>query len=363
MKAVVIREVGGPEVLKIETLPIPSPTNDEVLIRVKAFGLNRSELFTRQGHSPGVTFPRVLGIEATGVVAKCPGGQFEIGQKVASAMGGLGRDNNGGYAEYTCVKASNTQAIYTNLDWTVLGAAPETLQTAYGSLFKGLQLKSHDRLLIRGGTTSIGLTAAALAKNHGCFVAATTRKSDGLTTKVLQRNGVDEVILDNGNVAEQVQEEKFSKILDLVGTSTMEDSLRCAAKFGIVCMAGIVGECGVMTRAFVLIDNASGNRWTLDNFYPRQAIPNTVYLTTYGGGPVEFSKTPDVTVCSGGRSSRKMMLKRSLVETPLNDLLNLIQVGKLRLQIGKVFHIDEIVKAHETMESNLARGKIVILTE
>jgi NADPH:quinone reductase-like Zn-dependent oxidoreductase len=78
MKAAVIHEAGGPEVLKIESLPIPTPQNGEVLIRVKAFGLNRSELFTRQGHSPNVKFPRVLGIEAVGLVESAPGGEFRL---------------------------------------------------------------------------------------------------------------------------------------------------------------------------------------------------------------------------------------------------------------------------------------------
>src|SRR6266404_4176742 len=88
MKAAVIREAGGPEVLKIESLPIPTPKSGEVLIRVKAFGLNRSELFTRQGHSPNVKFPRVLGIEAVGVVKSAPGTEFAKGEIVATAMGG-----------------------------------------------------------------------------------------------------------------------------------------------------------------------------------------------------------------------------------------------------------------------------------
>ena len=73
MKAAVIHEPGGPEVLKVESRPIPTPRAGEVLIRVKAFGLNRSEMFTRQGHSPGVKFPRVLGIEAVGLVEEAPG--------------------------------------------------------------------------------------------------------------------------------------------------------------------------------------------------------------------------------------------------------------------------------------------------
>jgi NADPH:quinone reductase-like Zn-dependent oxidoreductase len=91
MKAAVIYEAGGPEVLKLETIPVPKPNNNEVLIRIKAFGLNRSELFTRQGHSPGVKFPRVLGIEACGLVEEAPGGQFKKNQIVATAMGGMVR--------------------------------------------------------------------------------------------------------------------------------------------------------------------------------------------------------------------------------------------------------------------------------
>ncbi|KAG9770818.1 hypothetical protein KCU88_g6510, partial [Aureobasidium melanogenum] len=322
MKAAVMHKAGGPEVLKLEHLDIPTPKDDEVLIRVEAFGLNRSELFTRQGHSPGVKLPRVLGIEAAGVVDRSPGGQFKPGQKVATAMGGMGRDFNGGYAEYTCVKASNVQALETDLDWTIVGAVPEMLQTAYGSLFKALRLTSKDRLLIRGGTTSVGLAAASIAKNHGCFVASTTRKSGKPTADLLHKSGVDQVIIDDGNVAEQVKADKFDKVLELIGTTTLEDSLQCAAGGGIVCMTGIVG-----------------NKWALDHFAPMDAIPNTVCLTIYSGGPDEFK------------------------ETPLNDLLKQIDNGTLPVQIGKVFKLDEIVQAHDTMEKNLARGKIVVLAE
>lgn len=97
MKAVVIREPGGPEVLQVEDIPIPVPGPHQVLIRVKAFGLNRSEMYTRQGHSPGVQFPRVLGIEAVGIVEYCPNRRFEAGDQVATCMGGMGRDYDGGY--------------------------------------------------------------------------------------------------------------------------------------------------------------------------------------------------------------------------------------------------------------------------
>ena len=322
MKAAVIHEAGGPEVLKIESLPIPTPKSGQVLISVKAFGLNRSELFTRQGHSPSVKFPRVLGIEAVGVVEAAPGGEFRQGDIVATAMGGLGREFDGGYAEYTCVPAKQVQIIKTELPWETLGAIPEMLQTAWGSLFKSLRLERGERLLVRGGTTSVGLAAAAIAKNHGAFVAATTRSPD--REKLLRASGVDQVFIDTGSIAEQVKEicpNGVNKVLELVGTTTLKDSLRCAKQRGIVCMTGIVG-----------------NKWSFDNFAPMEAIPTAVSLTTYAGESEDFMRTP------------------------IEDLVEQIAGGTLRVQVGKTFHLDEIVEAHRCMEENKAGGKIVVLT-
>jgi len=322
MKAAVIYEAGGPEVLKLENRPLPVPKRGEVLIRVKAFGLNRSELFTRQGYSPSVAFPRILGIEAVGLVEYAPGDEFSPGEVVATAMGGMGRQFDGGYAEFTCVPVTQVQIVHTPLPWDVLGALPEMLQTAWGSLFKALRLEKNERLLIRGATTSVGLAAAAIAKNHGAFVAGTTRRPD--REKLLRSGGVDQVFIDTGSIAEQVKEVcpgGIDKVLELVGTTTLLDSLQCARQRGIVCMTGMVG-----------------NKWSLDNFSPMDAIPTAVSLTTYDGGAEDF------------------ML------TPLEKLAQQIAAGKLHVQIGKTFRLNEIVEAHRCMEQNKAGGKIVVLT-
>src|SRR5256714_9752945 len=176
MRAIVLDAPGPPDALTIRELPVPTPVAGWVLIEVKAFGLNRSELHTRQGLASGVTFPRVLGIEAAGVVAQCPGGEFPVGQQVVTMMGGMGRTFDRGYAEYTCVPASQAGPFASDLEWAVLGAVPEMLQTPYGPLTVGLDAQPGQSILIRGGTASGGMTAAGLASQREMTVLATTRR-------------------------------------------------------------------------------------------------------------------------------------------------------------------------------------------
>jgi len=243
MKAAVIHNPGGADAFQIERRPVPVPGPGEVLIRVMAFGLNRSELFTRQGHSPDVKFPRILGIEAVGTVEEAPETTFSRGDVVATVMGGMGRKSDGSYAEYTCVPAKQVQQIKTPLPWETLGALPEMLQTSWGSLFKSLRVSSGQHLLIRGGTTSVGLAAAAIAKARGVIVCSTSRNP--IREQLLREAGAEEIFIDAGSIAGEVRKRfpaGVDKVLELIGATTLKDSLRCAKQGGSVCMTGMVRE-------------------------------------------------------------------------------------------------------------------------
>ncbi len=321
MKAAVTTKKGSPDVIEIQEKSIPVPKNGWVLIKVKSFGLNRSELFTRQGHSPNVLFPRIQGIECVGVVEKDPSGKLSKGQQVAAIMGGMGRDYDGGYAEFVIVPEHIIFPFKSNLPWQILGAIPEMFQTVSGSLQEALEISTGEILLIRGGTSSIGLLSCQLAKNIGATVIATTRNEN--KTEFLLNNGADHVVIDQGSVKDAVRElfpEGIDKVLELIGTKTLKDSLKCIKAKGMVCMTGILG-----------------NEWTMKDFTPMGDIPSLGRLTVYMGEA------------------------KNLDHRRLQEFIDLVEKGIINLNIDRVFQLDEIVKAHSYMEQNLAKGKLVVM--
>ena len=321
MKAAVIYNEGGPENFVIEERPIPVPSEGRILVKVKAFGLNRSELMTRKGYSPNVRFPRVLGIECVGEVENDPSGEYKQGQKVAACMGEMGREYDGSYAEYTVLPKAILYPFESGLTWKELGAMPEMFQTVHGSLHLALKIKKDETLLIRGGTSSIGMLATQLAKLSGLTVLATTRNAD--KRELLINNGVDYVLIDDGSLSGKVKEifpEGVNKVLELVGTSTLKDSLKSAAQGGTVCMTGMLAE-----------------QWSIADFVPMDYIPATVQLTVYDSGQIKSDKAS------------------------FQAFIYDVEAGRIKLNISRTFTLDEIVAAHKLMDSNNAGGKIVVV--
>ncbi len=320
MKAAVTIQPGGPRVIEIKEVPKPKIKSGWALISVKAFGLNRSEIFTRRGESPGVTFPRIQGIECVGVVEEDPSNTYVKGQQVAAMMGGMGRFFDGGYAEYTLVPLDIILPFSSQLPWETLGAIPEMFQTVSGSLHQALEIEHGETLLIRGGTSSIGMLACQLAKSKGLTVISTTRNLK--KKEALLANGADFVVIDNGSVSDQVRELfplGVNKVLELVGTKTLKDSLKCIAPKGMVCMTGILG-----------------NEWTMKEFTPMGDIPSLGRLTVYMGESNNLSKEL------------------------FQEFIDHVEKGTIVLNIDKVYQLDEVAAAHQYMEDNNAIGKIVV---
>ena len=320
MRAYVISEPGGPEKLELKDVDVPTARSGWVLIRNRAFGLNRSEWFTRRGDSPSVSFPRILGIECVGDVIKAPDGELEPGQTVAAMMGGMGRQFDGSYAEVVLVPRANVFPLQTEMEWGVLGALPEMLQTVHGSLHTGLEIDRANTLLVRGATSSIGFAAMALARLEGLEIVATTR--DPGKSGELVAAGATHVVVDTGSIAESIRSiypEGIDRVLELVGTTTLLDSLRAARRGGIVCMTGILG-----------------GQWTISKFHPMGDVPTGVKLTSYSGEASDISADQ------------------------LQRYVSLVESGDLRLKTGPRFAFDRLRDAHELMDSNLANGKIVI---
>jgi len=202
MRAIVIEKFGGPECLVYKELP--EPIAGQVVIKVKAFGINHAEMHMRRGEWAEAA--EVSGIECVGLVKAGPGGEFPVGAKVAALMGGLGRTINGSYAECTRAPALNVALIESNLPWEELAAIPETYATAWTCLFRNLEIAQGQTLVIRGATSSFGRAAINLAVNAEVRVIATTRNRERFA--VLEKLGADRVELEGPGLSQRIAEAK-----------------------------------------------------------------------------------------------------------------------------------------------------------
>jgi NADPH:quinone reductase len=321
--AIVVHRPGGPEVLELEDRPIPEASRGWVLVKVRAFGLNRSELITRAGGSgDAVGFPRVLGIECVGEVVDAPGTDLHPGERVIAAMGGMGREFDGGYAQYTLLPTNTVIPVQTTLDWPRLGTVPESFGTAWGSL-DTLSLERRQSILIRGGSSSVGMAAITIAKDRRLEVFATTRQEH--KRPALEAAGADHVIIDDGSVAQRVRDvapEGVDGLLELVGPNTCIDSLKALSSSGIACISGYLEDVWEVEEAAA------------------EAARLGVRLGRYGSSVINVN------------SYRHVFAK----------ILRGLEEGRLHSILDRTFTMSRIAEAHRYMESNAAAGKVVVLT-
>ncbi len=325
MRAIVIKQYGGPDQLQIAERPAPDAQPGQVVVEVKAIGLNRAELYMRAGAWGDVA--EITGIECVGTVRSDPDGRFTAGQKVAALMGGMGRTINGSYAELVRVPAANVVPIATNLSWEEFAAIPETFATAWSCLHGNLALAAGQVLVIRGATSALGRAAINIAAEAGARIIATTRNPK--RAAMLEANGATEIMIEAPDLSRRVRERHprgVDAVLDIVGNSTILDSLAMARRYGRVCLAG-------------LLDHGD----PIANFNPLFQMP-------FGG--VHFSSfasaftygTPDY----------------PLTEIPLQTIIDRVAAGTYAAKPARVLRFDEIREAHRLMEANEANGKVVV---
>ena len=320
MKALLLEGSTKVEDLKLSDIPIPKVKDDWVLVKIMAFGMNHSEALFRQFEIDNATFnkPVVPGIECVGIVEDPSNSDLSKGDKVIALMGGMGRTFNGSYEEYVLLPRKNVFKVNTKLDWIHLAAIPETYFTAWGSLFECLQLKEKDSLLIRGGTSALGIASIILAKNLGCRVIVTVRSDKH--NELLEYLGVNKIIIDIENSIKDKIGEKVDKILELVGPLTVPESLKLLNKGGICCSTGILG-----------------NVFTLDKFDPIKEIPNGCYLTGF------YSNYP--------------------TQETIDEMMTFIDDYEIIPEIGKVYSFDNVIEYSRDLENGKTNGKGIVVVD
>lgn len=320
MKAVLLDAPCGADEMILSEMPIPVVSPGWVLIKVRAFGINHSEVLLRQFEvaQEYIRKPIVPGIECVGEVVDPSDTDFKVGQRVIALMGGMGRSFNGSYAEYALLPANHVFTVDSKLKWEELAAIPETYYTAYGSLVRSLQLSKKDLLLVRGGTSTVGLASIQLAKAIGAKVVATTRSERKAVQ--LRDFGADDVMIECEGFKDRFLTKYphgATKVLDLIGALTLRQSLKLTAFHGIVCHTGLLG--GV---------------YGLKNFDPIKEIPSGVYLTGF------YSNSP--------------------TQREITDMMTLIDKGIIKPIIAEVFPFNRISDAHKLAEQRGQMGKIVV---
>ena len=323
MRAIVITQPGGPEVLQIQEVPDPVPGDGEVLIRVRALGVNHAETHMRKGEWPQAA--PVSGIEAAGTVVHDPAGALAEGTSVVAIMGGLGRTRNGSYAEYAAAPSANVAPIETSLGWAELAAIPESYATAWLTLHGNLELEAGQTLLVRGATSALGQAAVNIASDLGARVIATTRRED--RAGLLRSLGADGVVIETGSIAGAVRKlvpRGVDRVLDLVGNSVLRDSLQAARASGRVCQAGFLGGLGPVA-----------------DFLPIADMPSGVQFSIFGSFEIGTEAYP-------------------ISAIPFQEIVAKAEAGLYQAKPARVFAFDEIADAHQVMEAGEAAGKLVV---
>lgn len=321
MKAVVITQPGGPEVLEIQERPVPECKADEVLIKVFAAGINRPDVFQRKGnYPPPPGAPQdIPGLEVAGIIEKIGSEvtNWKVGDSVCALLAG------GGYAEYAVVNAQHCLPIPNGFSFVQAASLPETVYTVWHNAFQKGKLQSGENLLVHGGSSGIGITAIQIAKGFGAKVFATAGSDDKCEACISL--GADLCINYKKEDFEDVlKSEGVDVILDMVGGDYIPKNLRLLRVDG----------------RMVFINTMKGNKSDGVDF-----------------GLIMKNR---LTITGSTLRNRDVAFKAALTKEILENVWPLLENGKFKPVIYREFPMEEAAKAHELMESSDHIGKIIL---
>ena len=324
MRAIEIRNPGGPEELVVTDLSTPLPGAGEVLIKVTAAGINRPDVMQREGkYPPPPGASDILGLEVAGIIAELGEGVtgWRIGNRVCALVAG------GGYAEFCVASASTCLPVPAGVSMMEAAAMPETFFSVWANVFERGQLVKGERLLVHGGASGIGTTAIQMAAAFGATVFTTAGSAEkcaacerlGATRAINyhEEDFVDVIkaLTDNAGV---------NVVLDMVGGSYTPRNLNLLAKEGRLVQIAILG--GPKTEI----------NW----------IPVMLRRLTLTGSTLR---------------SRPIAVKAAIAKALQAKFWPLVDSGKIRPVIHATFPLEEAAEAHRVMEEGHHIGKLVLL--
>lgn len=322
MKAIIVTQTGGPEVLHLQDRSLPVSTDSDVLIRVYAAGINRADLLMRQGRYGINSQPPAepLGLEIAGVIEKVGAKvtRWKAGDRVCALI------RNGGYAEYALADARHCLPIPTRLSFEEAACLPETTMTVWSNVFQRMQLKAGENFLVHGGTSGIGVTALQLAKAFGVQAFATAG-SDEKCQFCETLGAVKCVNYKTQDFVEELKSYGMDVILDYVGGDYTPKNIRLLRPDGRLC-----------------------------------------FIASLGGAQTQFNilevMSKRLTITGSMLAPRDADFKAALAAEVEKHVWPLIETGYYKPILYKTFPLEEAAAAHRLMESSEHIGKIVLVT-
>ena len=310
---------GEADALYPAQISTPSPTDGQILVKVRAAGVNRPDILQRKGtYPPPPGAPATLGLEIAGEVAVAAG-RWAVGDKVCALVGG------GGYAQYAVVDARHALPIPANLDFVQAAGLPETVFTVFVNVFEHGAIKPGETLLVHGATSGIGVAAIQMAKAYGCKVIATARGAD----KAAQAKAMG---------------------ADLAIDASAEDFGAAAKAFG---------------GADVILDMVGGPYFDA-NMEAINYRGRLVYIASQGGGMLEvpvFKLMMKQAILTGSTLRARSADEKARITAEIEKRVwPWIASGHVKAVIDKTFPLEEAAAAHAYLEAGSHVGKVVLTT-